>query len=733
MVTFVRKGNYPTDTPRMKKTVLITVVSLIIIVGLLAGLIVKTKNGKDEAVEGISRTLESDAAGNVLTGFDDEEEIVSIYHSYADENNINDPYRDKDIIEELVMLYGSQHFPSVDAHNKVDMAGAKYLTEFCEKVSRKESGKQTLIAVDSPTRIIRYGFETESGNVDVHKIWYEFSDGDTKVINNVSFAAENWNVDDSYLLFEGSYYSDVMYALTMSDGMEHDAIRIAPLDPECRRLSEIYALRIGYERNNIFLTDWDANEFSKLDLDDIFEYACTAENVGLETYLYEADEYGNQIYYIPESVYEEAIQSIVDIGSEQIKSWHTYNPCTCTYGFRRRGIEEAEVPEYPSMEVTSCEHLDQGRIRLTVNAIYPEMNTDHVLTSEVIVREASEGSYVICSNKVIHKDETKLIWHADRIPTKTSYAEDFVISAEDIAMLNEKAVAANDKFSDGNLCTVQNGKMNNGNLLEQFVHDYEEGRDAEAEVYTLREDGTYSMTAFLCKGGKLNTYFANVEKNNSGKMLITVHTANVIDSLVLTEKGYFIYGLRYLTEHASSRNFWRIYPADAKCEEYTDRFVKGMNFITYELFIKNWNEDNVNEVLSDGLFDDLYRKETGEVFKPVEGKISGELFERIMMKYLPVSIEQLRSAYECHKDSKTYAYRPVYPGTPNIPFGEVVDVHENADGTLDLVVDGVCVDYDSDCGFRCYVKVRPYSSGGFMYLSNRVEARELSIPKLSIY
>lgn len=63
--------------------------------------------------------------------------------------------------------------------------------------------------------------------------------------------------------FEGSY------EVTRNEIMEYMAYRVLSLDETCRELNRKYILPIGYERNNMFLTDWSEEEFAELDFYDI--------------------------------------------------------------------------------------------------------------------------------------------------------------------------------------------------------------------------------------------------------------------------------------------------------------------------------------------------------------------------------------------------------------------------------------------------------------------------------
>lgn len=101
--------------------------------------------------------------------------------------------------------------------------------------------------------------------------------------------------------------------------------------------------------------------------------------------------------------------------------------------------------------------------------------------------------------------------------------------------------------------------------------------------------------------------------------------------------------------------------------------------------------------------------------------------KKIMALYFPVSEEKLRETCGYDKNRGSYPYEPVL-GRAHPPFGEVVGCEENPDGTLTLTVDGVWIDYNSDCAFTNRIVVQPFEDGTFKYLSNSIEKKDLEIP-----
>ena len=62
-----------------------------------------------------------------------------------------------------------------------------------------------------------------------------------------------------------------MYVMTLSDVKEYAALRVEPLDEACWEWNEKALLPVGYECNNLFLTDWDETDFGELDFYDLFD------------------------------------------------------------------------------------------------------------------------------------------------------------------------------------------------------------------------------------------------------------------------------------------------------------------------------------------------------------------------------------------------------------------------------------------------------------------------------
>lgn len=308
-------------------------------------------------------------------------------------------------------------------------------------------------------------------------------------------------------------------------------------------------------------------------------------------------------------------------------------------------------------------------------------------------------------------------------------AENYSSGVREFTSEQRKAVV--EQLGKAGLVSVEEDtNMQNPERMEKFYADYLNGQDSMVTIFEVQRDGLIGAVTFIYRKEKIQTYYIGVRWMEGGMPEIQGTSVSDVTEIKLTEKGYFIYAYEYVIAHASLRQYWRIKPLSEECRELGKRYLEGLDYQMYNLLVINWNSNNVTDVLMPGLFDDLYRIDTGNNFKAEKNMVDAEIFERIMTTYLPVSVEQLRHFYEYDATKNSYIYEQIY-ASPYPPFGEVVDYTENIDGTITLIVDGVWPDYNSDLAFRNTLVVQPFEDGTFRYLSNSIEPMELELPPIA--
>ncbi len=711
--------------------------------------------------------------------------IAAIYRDIYEEAVKTNTLGSLETKEHIVVRLGEHGYVAVDSENQVDMAGAEQAVKFCKAVEEKKSDKLTIIVI-MELGFQKFDLETEDGNVNIVKGYYQYDkNGCLQNKSMVNYAADLWQyTEEGYIILEGNYFSDENFVLTLSDAMEHTVLRVLPLDEKCREWNRKFILPIGYGQNNIFLTDWNEEDFGDLNFYDVFDkfypilygqpvpYAAN-ENLGVET-----------IYEIPEEIFENVIMTYFNVERELLRSKTIYQPEKASYEYRPRGFYEAEHSEIPYPEVVNYMENDDGTITLIINAVYPNENTSKSFSHKIVIRPLGENRFQYISNQML-SDDYDIWWHSKRFTeeewkeisdnivkeseTESSLyflpqAKNCLISEaekielknialtaaeqvkevyQEIELIGESSFSSNIKeFSkeqcqevvtllgrEGFVSVTEGTNMENYKKVEDFYTAYTKKQDAVVMIFQVNQDGLIGAITFIYRNNKLQTYYVGIGWQEGGIPEIKNTLVSDIAEIKLTEKGYFIYAHKNLIAHSSLRQYWRIKPLSVKCRELTAKYVYGLSYVNYNVLVTNWDSNNVEDILMPCMFEDIYRIYSGENLKVENWRIPADIYEKLMTIYFPVSIEQLREKCEYDSSSNSYAYEMI-SASPYPPYGEVVAYRENSDGTITLYVDGVWADYNSDCAFVNKIVVQPFDDGTFRYLSNSIEQKELEVPKV---
>lgn len=283
----------------------------------------------------------------------------------------------------------------------------------------------------------------------------------------------------------------------------------------------------------------------------------------------------------------------------------------------------------------------------------------------------------------------------------------------------------------GLVSVSDNINMENYEKVEEFYSGYLSGSNGMVTVFDVHKDGNIGAVTFIHRNGRIQRYYVSVGWKEGGIPEIQEFVTNDLVEIRMTEKGYFIYTNTTTTMHGNLREYYRVRPLPDECRELTEKYIYGLSYVNYNMLVTNWDAGNVEDILMPCMFEDIYRICTGKPLVAENGSIPAQDYERIMTTYFPVSAEQVRKCCGYHADTDSYEYEMIF-SRQFPPFGEVVEYKQNKDGTVTLYVDGVWIDYDSDCAFTNQVVVQPFADGTFRYLSNSVERREVEVPRVTI-
>ena len=338
---------------------------------------------------------------------------IDIYVEAAKNNELTD----METVCKVIKRFGECGYAAVDCENRVDMTQMQSVMDFCDSVENQKEAEVTIIQVSSLGGFSVYHLQTENGVVHVKRCYYGYKDGIMKSEDEGEYQTDYWRyTDDGYLMFSGTYFSEELYVLTLSSAEEHVAFRILPLDAKCRELNEKYLLPIGYELNNMFLVDWNEDDFGDLNFYDMFDLLypklhnekfpyVTDDNLGI-----------GAVYHIPKTEFENVIMEYFNIDSETLQSKTVYDSEDSTYEYKPRGFEEVEYPEYPYSEVIGYTENSDGTITLTANVVFPYSGNSKVYAHEVVIRPLEDGRVQYVSNRIIpSEDNSEETWHTPRL------------------------------------------------------------------------------------------------------------------------------------------------------------------------------------------------------------------------------------------------------------------------------------------------------------------------------
>lgn len=338
---------------------------------------------------------------------------IDIYEEATTKNKL----KDMETVRKVVERFGECGYAAVDCENRVDMTQMQSVMDFCDSVENQKEAEVTIIQVSSLGGFSVYHLQTENGVVHVKRCYYGYKDGIMKSEDEGEYQTDYWRyTDDGYLMFSGTYFSEELYVLTLSSAEEHVAFRILPLDAKCRELNEKYLLPIGYELNNMFLVDWNEDDFGDLNFYDMFDLLYP--KLHNEKFPYVADDNLGigAVYHIPKTEFENVIMEYFNIDSETLQSKTVYDSEDSTYEYKPRGFEEVEYPEYPYSEVIGYTENSDGTITLTANVVFPYSGNSKVYAHEVVIRPLEDGRVQYVSNRIIpSEDNSEETWHTPRL------------------------------------------------------------------------------------------------------------------------------------------------------------------------------------------------------------------------------------------------------------------------------------------------------------------------------
>lgn len=309
-------------------------------------------------------------------------------------------------------------------------------------------------------------------------------------------------------------------------------------------------------------------------------------------------------------------------------------------------------------------------------------------------------------------------------------------SASNVVLSNETLEKMASKMKE-NGCSVRIGdtysNMENYEKFEDFLKACVAGKQGEAVIYEIHWDGGLCREKYIFDGEDVYVLIAGTVWNNANKAVISYVSYTRLKEWRNTESGWFCYELcvpEYpeVTEVVDGSCLVRVKPISKENREMSEKCVLGIGYQGNNLLCSDWDADNMDNLDYNGLYEYLYAMKYEQKFNPEKysGGIPKEEFESLIMEYLPITSEKLQEYAVFDDKSQKYRWEPLGCGNhaPNF-FGtsvpEVVNIKENADGTVTLTVNAVCdMVLCDDAVITHELTLKFRENGSFQYLSNKI-------------
>lgn len=285
-------------------------------------------------------------------------------------------------------------------------------------------------------RFLKECMKGKSGSTVIYEICNDGSIGRMKYIFNgtdmyVLSTSAVWNEENkpeiayiSYTRIKTWKYSDkgwFGYELCVPEPPEVSELidgsclyRVKPLTKKQRKMSQKCVKGLGYQGNNLLCSNWDIDHMGKLDYNGLYEYL-------YEMKYHKKFNSEDTPKGIPRDQFEKLIMEYLPVTAQQIRKYAVFSKKKQTYEWQRLGCFNYELTYFGTSipEVTDIRKNKDGTITLTVDAVRDMVVFDDaVITHELTVRFAKDGSFQYLGNKILDNGIKNIPDHQYRIQTE---------------------------------------------------------------------------------------------------------------------------------------------------------------------------------------------------------------------------------------------------------------------------------------------------------------------------
>ena len=284
--------------------------------------------------------------------------------------------------------------------------------------------------------------------------------------------------------------------------------------------------------------------------------------------------------------------------------------------------------------------------------------------------------------------------------------------------------------------------LENAEELYNFRNAVKKGNAARADYVWLSPYGGFHYCILEYRNGESYFLEAATEWTQGNTIEITELYKRELLDWELTDKDNFYYKLYEAHSPAfEDYTLLRLSAPDKELSNLSMTYLEPVGYQSNNLLSSEWSCDDYKNLCLNDILEFLYREHYGQILDsqtltvhehPFYYQIPADVFESVMIAYFDITPEKVREVCCYDANTDTYPWLDVaYDNLNYFPLitPEVTAYRKNADGTLTLTVDAMCVGLKTDSLFRHELTIRPDTDGSFQYIGNRLISASDTLPE----
>ena len=323
--------------------------------------------------------------------------LISDIYILADKGDAVNPVLDDKTIYKMQDRIKEKGYPVTTMKAYAAMENYKRVEAFLKNCQDEKAGSVVLYELHSDGGIGRDKFIFDGKDMYLISACATWNSNDTYGMSYISYARiKEWKYTDKGWFCYELCVPEPPEVSEIVDGSS--VIRIKPMTEEQREMSERLVLGLGYQGQNLLCSNWNTENMSELDYNGMFEYLYGMK-YGEK---FNSEDYPNGI---PKEEFESLIMEYLPITAEQIREYAVFDEENHTYDWARLGCGNYAPTFFGTSlpEVIDIKENEDGTITLTVEAVCDMVICDDaVITHELTVRFAEDGSFQYLGNKILN-------------------------------------------------------------------------------------------------------------------------------------------------------------------------------------------------------------------------------------------------------------------------------------------------------------------------------------------